>query len=63
MVLRERRGGVECWGRAPSCGLVGVCHSTVKVFRLFTVFFHSEDRVIEHYKALKGLTRGQAVVQ
>ncbi|KAL2091499.1 hypothetical protein ACEWY4_013762 [Coilia grayii] len=28
-----------------------------------TLLYHSEDRVIEHYKKLKGLTRGQAIVK
>ena len=30
---------------------------------LFISLFYSEDRVIEHYLKIKGLTRGQAVVQ
>lgn len=47
----------------PKNGLSGLLFWDYSLNRLSTVCVYSEDKVIEHYKKLKGLSRGEAIVQ
>lgn len=47
----------------PENGLNWLVFRDYSLNRLSTVCVCSEDKVIEHYRKLKGLTRGEAIVQ
>lgn len=47
----------------PKNGLSGLLFRDYSLNLLSTICVCSEDKVIEHYRKLKGLTRGEAIVQ
>lgn len=64
-ILSMNRNNV-CQGRtvSPLVSVWGYVTITDGLFiTAFIFLYYSEDRVIEHYENLKGLSRGQAIVQ